>query len=298
LMDLNFFVVITLISWGIWGIADKKALLFAGKEDVLLRLYLTSWIWIPIAFLALNQNQPGWQINAEVLLWTGMAGCACVIALLAYVSAMSMAEASLVLGITAAYPLVMQFCASLFLHEKLIVERLLGALIIGGGLFLISGSAGKAQASRCQGTDLNARIIIYIVIATLTWGVTGLFDKKAVSCSSPLIVFFCKRLWDVPLFFLLLLMYKMRHQKLDWKEKMSWLWCAGSSCALGVGGYSYVAALSMASASYVITITGCYPLLMYLFALWLLKEQFNKLRCAGIALVVAGGLLVHLTSAS
>jgi drug/metabolite transporter (DMT)-like permease len=52
----------------------------------------------------------------------------------------------------------------------------------------------------------------------------------------------------------------------------------------------------MASASYVITITGCYPLLMYIFAMWLLKERFNKMRFAGILLVVVGGALVQMTA--
>jgi uncharacterized membrane protein len=53
--------------------------------------------------------------------------------------------------------------------------------------------------------------------------------------------------------------------------------------------------MSLSTASYVVVITGCYPLLMYLFALLFLKEKFNAIRFAGVVLVVAGGGLVQLS---
>ena len=301
LTELNLLVFITLICWGLWGIADKKALSYASPEDVMARLYLISGLWIPLTWLLLAWFVPSARLNGEVMFWTGLS-CSCsVIALLSYLSAMSLTEASYVLGITAAYPLVMQILASLILKEQLLLPRFAGALVIVCGLFLISGSERKRSqdsGSRVETTDEKgkkaSRILLYVVVATLTWGVSGLFDKKAVGCSTALVVFMAKRIWDVVIFFILLLFYC----RLKKKIKMSWIYCALSGCAMGIGGFTYIAALSCASASYVITITGCYPLLMYLFALWLLKERFNKLRFAGIMLVVAGGFLVQLTASS
>jgi drug/metabolite transporter (DMT)-like permease len=54
-------------------------------------------------------------------------------------------------------------------------------------------------------------------------------------------------------------------------------------------------AMTMATASYVIVITGCYPLFMYLFAMLFLKEKLDKLRVLGVLLVVLGGLMVQTT---
>ncbi len=257
------------------------------------------YLWIPTNFFLLNYFEPGWKLNNNVIFWSGLASAAYLLALLAYLAAMNMSEASFVLGMTAAYPLVFQFLANAVLGEALVPERLVGALIIGAGLFLISTTGSGSTENKGQTPSRrfpDARLLIYVVTATLTWGVYGIFDKKAVATGSPLLVFFSKTLWDGLFFFVLLAVYKLQRKQLDWKNKLAWAYCGVSESLLGIGGLTYLAALSMASASYVITITGCYPLLMYIFAMWLLKERFNKMRFAGILLVVVGGALVQMTA--
>jgi drug/metabolite transporter (DMT)-like permease len=56
--------------------------------------------------------------------------------------------------------------------------------------------------------------------------------------------------------------------------------------------------MTLTTASYVIVITGCYPLIMYIFALMFLKEKLNLIRLAGVILVVAGGGIVQLTQSA
>lgn len=317
--SLNIYVLVTLVCWGLWGIVDKKALEQVRQQDVMLRLYLLSVFWIPISLFLLNTYSPGWKLNQSVIMWTGFTSIAYLIALLAYLRAMSTSEASYVLGMTAAYPIIFQGLASLVLGEALVPQRLVGAGIIAAGLVLISGSSshnvpckgaddGEISSSiseQSAGAELKNTVkqkkdqwstLLFIMIAIISWGVYGLFDKKAVNCAPPLVVFYNKALWDFGMFFVLMLYYWLRKEKLDWKNRLSWYYCSFSECALGMGGLTYLAALSMASASYVITITGCYPLLMYLFAIWLLKEKFKKDRFVGILLVVFGGAIVQFTS--
>lgn len=296
---LSIYVFFTLFCWAIWGIIDKKALTHAKQEDVMMRLYVLVYLWIPTNFFLLNYFEPGWKLNGNVIFWSGLASAAYLVALLAYLAAMNMSEASFVLGMTAAYPLVFQFLANVVLGEAIVPERLIGALIIGAGLFLISSTRSGSSETEGQvqtGKLPDLRLLVYVITATLTWGVYGIFDKKAVATGSPLLVFFSKTLWDGLFFFVLLAVYKLQKKQIDWKNKLAWAYCGFSESLLGIGGLTYLAALSMASASYVITITGCYPLLMYLFALWLLKERFNRMRFAGILLVVVGGALVQLTA--
>jgi uncharacterized membrane protein len=74
-----------------------------------------------------------------------------------------------------------------------------------------------------------------------------------------------------------------------------WTFPILSALCLIIGGLAYLYAMSMSTASYVIVITGCYPLLMYTFAVWLLGEKVNRLRLVGIAVLVIGGIFTQLT---
>lgn len=335
-------ILITLFCWGIWGISDKKALSYVGQEDVILRLYVISFLFIPISFFALNYFQPGWGLSGEVILWSGLASASYMIAMLAYMSAMSTTEASYVLGITAAYPLIFQLVATIFLGEELLPQRMLGALIIAFGLFFIGGSGDGSEdkakgesgakedlrssrppgpptsptalvevrsgessaADRLNADDIatkqkatssiSRKTIICLLIATFTWGVYGIFDKKAVDIATPLVIYFAKTLWDLCSFFIVWPIM-LRRKKIDWRTGPAWGFAAISEFALAIGAFTYLSALARTTASYVITITGCYPLLMYLFALLLLKEKFNNIRFLGIILVVVGGIVVQLT---
>ncbi len=346
-------ILVTLFCWGIWGISDKKALSYVGQEDVILRLYVISFFFIPVAFFALQHFQPGWSLSPEILLWSGLASGSYMIAMLAYMTAMSETEASYVLGITAAYPLIFQIVATIFLGEELLPQRMIGALVIAFGLFFIGWSGESAKADKQAGdagapsestpassadqpstynptpaslvgsqsgthsaynpdseassrlesaassskSGVNEKTIICLLIATFTWGVYGIFDKKAVNIATPLVIYFAKILWDICSFFIVWPIM-LRRKKIDWKQKQSWGFAAISEFALAIGAFTYLSALSRTTASYVITITGCYPLLMYLFALLLLKEKFNKMRFLGIILVVAGGIVVQLTESA
>lgn len=294
---LNGLIFLTIICWGGWGIFDKKALEQAGQTEVMLCLYILSVPFAPLAYLILNLSVPGWTISLNSILWTGLASLCYIIALLAYLQAMKRSEASLVLGITAGYPLVLQFIAFFFLKEALVLERLVGAVIIGAGVTLIgSSSKGEKEKGQTAGSrQEKKRVLILAAVATFCWGVWGAFDKLAIQDTHPLAVYMSQRCWDIVFLVGLLVFVFMRGKKPNLSLRRTWFYCGLSELSLGLGGLSYLWALSLSSASYVVTITGCYPLLMYLLALLLLKEQFNANRFIGILLVVLGGFVVQLT---
>lgn len=303
-MSLNLFILVTIFCWGIWGIADKKALLCADQMEVIVCLYLVTIAIIPAAFIALILT-PGWQLSTTTIFWTGLAAATYGSAIFAYMEAMNRTEASYVLGITASYPLILQILATIFLKEQLVPQRLFGALIITAGLFFVGGSADTKTSGVMSGQDTNGdekkkskwKLWTSVALATLAWGVYGLFDKKALEAGTPLEVYVSQRLWDTVVLAAILLFLNLKKKKLKMRNKGLWTYCGLSGATLAVGGLCYLEALKVATASYVITITGCYPLLMYLFALLLLKEKFNKVRFLGIVLIVAGGIAVQLTAA-
>jgi drug/metabolite transporter (DMT)-like permease len=296
-MNLNLYVLITIFCWGIWGIADKKALETSTQVEVIVCLYFVTLCVTPAAVLTLSLLSPGWHLTGGTIFWTGLAALMYGPAIFAYMEAMNRTEASYVLGITASYPLILQFLAAAFLNEPLVAQRLVGALIITLGLAFVGASQGTgAEAHKgivTKGSPLTLWLLV--ALATISWGVYGLFDKKALESGTPLEVYVSQRAWDCAALLLMMLVIKLKKHPISLRSRPTWLYCAGSGFALAVGGLCYLHALTLATASYVITITGCYPLLMYLFALLWLKEKFNRRRFTGIALIVAGGIAVQLT---
>ncbi len=291
-MILNLFVAATIFCWGAWGIFDKKALETSSDRDVLLILYLLALPEIPILFFILNATVPNWHLTGAIALWSGLGSVTSSMAMFAYLFAMSRAEASYVLGITASYPLIMQFLACAFLGEHLILSRLIGGALIGLGVTVV-GKSGKTQKSQSKRDRLI--VLLCIVFATFGWGVHGLFDKKAVELADPLVVFFTRSLFDALTLIVFAIILKTSRVSVAINSKKTWQYAAFSALCLAIGYLCYLKALALATASYVVVITGCYPLLMYFFALVFLKEKFNNARFIGVLLVVIGGGLVQLS---
>jgi len=292
-VTLNILILITILCWGIWGIFDKKALDRASPQDVMLIMYLLYIPQMPVLFVLLNYLVPGWHLTAELLFWTFLITFTYTVAMVAYLLAMSKAEASYVLGITASYPVVLQVLAVFLLNETLVVSRLLGSALIGLGVAAIGGS--KKESRQAVPKQENMLMILCVALATLCWGINGIFGKKAVTIAHPLEVFFGQCLWEPVFLVLVFCLFRAQGHRWRLNNRKTWLFCSLSALSLCIGALAYLNALSMSTASYVIVITGCYPLLMYLFALFVLGEQFNRVRLGGIALVVIGGILVQYT---
>lgn len=307
-LQLNLLIAVCLLCWSTWGLFDKKALEWAGHLDVLLFQHIYYVLEVPVAWMILNQVcKSGWQVYPEVWLWSGLGSLVSSAGMLFYLIAMGRAEASFVLGITAAYPLLVQFLAHFFLHENLVSERMMGSILVGIGVALV-GSSHKhqtdihpddnhevVQAKLSAHKKQHVLILTMCLLATLCWALTGLFDKKSVNLDSPLKVYFARCVWDALFLLVMLVIYRAANYKVAWKQARVWKFAGLSSLCLSLGTLSYMFALPMCTASYLIVITGCYPLLMYLFAVIFLKERLSKMRLFGVGLVVGGGFMVQAT---
>lgn len=292
--DLNVLIAISLFCWSTWGLFDKKALEAAGHLDVLLFQHIYYLLEVPIGWLLLNLlYQSGWTIGPGVWFWTALGSLSSSGGMLFYIVAMARAEASFVLGITAAYPLIVQVLAHVFLHEALVPERMVGSVLVGIGVGLV----GSSSASKESNKKSQKLVLLMCLMATLLWGVTGLFDKKALELDLPFKIYYARCVWDAAILAVMLLIFRLINYKVAYRSPKAWKYSGFSSICLSLGTLSYMFAMTMATASYVIVITGCYPLFMYLGAVIFLKEKLSKLRLAGVVLIVAGGLLVQNTKA-
>lgn len=299
-MQLNLLVAICLACWSTWGIFDKKALEAANHLDVLLFQHIVYLVEIPITFCLLIFLYHGIAIEPAVWFWTGIAAGVSSAAMLFYLVAMSKAEASYVLGITASYPVFVQFFAWYYLHEPLIGERILGSLCVFVGVALIGLSK---QALREDSANMTARqqrhekifVLALCALATIFWGLSGLFDKIAVTIGLPFKIYYARCLWDALICLLMYLTYRTIKYKVQFNSPRAWKYSCLSALCLSLGTISYLFAMRMTSLSYVSVITGCYPLFMYLFAVIFLKERMSERRITGMGFVVIGGLMVQFT---
>lgn len=284
-------IIVALLCWGFWGIFDKKALEKSTSQNVIITHYVLHGVQIPILICVLNLIAPGWCLTASVMLWAGLAAVAYAVASVAYLIAMSKAEASYVLGVTACYPVIAIGLAVIFLGETLIIERLIGAAVVCLGVYAISLPTAKKE--KLSNIGMNKIMTVCIVLATIAWAVWGIIDKRAVSVAGPLEVCLAKYIWDLFILPIMLRIYRKQGHVIDICNRRTIFFCSLSATCLALGAWAYLTAMTHYSASYVISITACYPVLMYVLAIIFLKECFNRQRFIGIALIVIGGVFVQ-----
>lgn len=311
---LDSMVLASMFLWGSSGIFDKKALMHTTPAGQLIAVYCFSPLIAILLAVLCYYNVPDWHLTPHLMVNSFLASLGYIIATLAYLVAMTKGEASLIIGATSSYPLVAQILANLILKEPIIPERMIGCLIIVLGIIAI-GSSGfsitktvkqlfssiKTEASPDavkSAADKRSVMIclVGIFIAITGWAVRGIFDKIATDGSHPLEVNLAKYIFDTTLGVLAVLWFYFRKVDLQIKKPSLWPWASGSALCLAGGSATYYVAMAQAQASYVIAITGCYPLVMYLLALVFLKEKFNIMRAVGIGLIAIGGVLTQSTA--
>ncbi|MBX9567356.1 MAG: DMT family transporter [Candidatus Obscuribacterales bacterium] len=396
-MLVNSMVILTLLFWGAWGIFDKKALGHTAPLGQLVAVYCFSPLLAVIVALVLQVWVPGWHLTEHTLFYALLGSISYFVATIAYLVAMTKGEASLILGVTASYPLIAQALAFIMLGEPLNILRVVGCVVMIAGIIVLSGSGNakekasteeekdsnfkskteesislvdhKSVASNLnqvikpaddrsvltavnnatgtilseasgtpalpganrstavaigpgtvpvaalqlaaehqpQGSDrqqsakpshLSLACIVCVLIAVTGWAVRGMFDKIALEHPAhphPFEVYLGKFICDSVLGIGALIWLLKKRPEVNVFSRSLRPWAAGSAICLAGGSAAYYVALSKLSASYVIAITGCYPLFMYLLAVWVLKERFNMTRAIGIVLITLGGIITQWT---
>ncbi|HEY9789065.1 MAG TPA: EamA family transporter [Candidatus Obscuribacterales bacterium] len=287
---LNLLVLSCILAWGVVGIVDKLALEQVSYKAFVLAVYAFSLPTAGVVGLVAFATQPRSALSPEVIFWSACAAAAQFFSLLLYLKAMSRLEASFVIGITAAYPMITQLIAASALGESLWGTRLAGAALIGVGITAIAVS----QKSNLTGNG-NIRVIGCVVLCTLLWSVVGIFDKKAVACSSALGAYYAKCLCNLVLLAMALAWLYYKRALPSFASLKLWQFASLSALLMTIGNLAYIEALALAPASYVIVITGCYPVVMYACALVFLKERLNVKRLSGVCVIVLGAVLTQLT---
>jgi bacterial/archaeal transporter family protein len=137
-MMLMLFISLTTLFWGAAAIFDKLAL---GKTAPLAGMMVRQFILTGILLIVGigSRSMAGIShLDLRSVVFFGLSGfCGGIAGLWAYYHALRLGGASLVVPITATYPLVTVLLSWLILQESLTLSRIIGTLLIVGGVWLV-----------------------------------------------------------------------------------------------------------------------------------------------------------------
>lgn len=138
-MDFKVFVVwfLTITLWGVSSILEKVGLKTVSPLVGLFIRTSFSLIGLSITVFLLERDKILTLQLKEILILCGSGILGGFLGMLGYFSLLKAKEASLVVPLTASYPLVSTLLAVIFLKEPLTVYKLLGTTLVILGLFLL-----------------------------------------------------------------------------------------------------------------------------------------------------------------
>lgn len=285
-------IALTLMAWGVAGIFDKKAVESAAPKQVFVTFHLFLGVVALALFILLPWIYPDWHVSSGVIFWEGLNAVAALAAFLAYYYAMSMTQASWVLGITAGYPIIGQLLSTPLTGEPFKVSALGAAALVSIGVALIGWSGGEEQKTLEKKEKLT--LVFCVALSTMLWGLLGIFEKRSLEFGRPFETYFAQACWKTVLIVLVIAFLGKKGYKTAFRTPGAWKFSWLSAAGVTAGNIAYLLALTQSTAGYVITMTAGYPLVMYVFALTFLKEKLNVVRAIGILLIVLGAVVMDL----
>ena len=137
-MKLMMYLFLTTFFWGLAAIFDKLAL---GKTSpitgMMVRQFILTGLLVAVGTASGRLGTIG-TLDGRTVLFFGLSGiCGGAAGLWTYYHALRLGGASLVVPITATYPLITVLLSWLILQEALTVHRVIGTVLIVLGVWLV-----------------------------------------------------------------------------------------------------------------------------------------------------------------
>jgi bacterial/archaeal transporter family protein len=131
---LVLYAALTIVTWGFWGLFGKLAL-ERKMEPItvfLAEILISAIVAVPIAVVQYSRAaQVQWNYYGLI------SGAALAAGLVFYYLALRRSPASIVVPLTASYPLVSVALSRVFLHEQLRLPQVIGAVLVVVGIILL-----------------------------------------------------------------------------------------------------------------------------------------------------------------
>lgn len=127
--------LIAMMCWGVWSLLTKVAFDHFNWYQVLIT---TSLVSILTSLLLYFHFRPAFNIHSPGFFYAVFAGVASSIAVVAFYMALSRGKATIIVPLTALYPVVTIILSRLFLHERTTLLQSLGIALAIIAILLIS----------------------------------------------------------------------------------------------------------------------------------------------------------------
>jgi drug/metabolite transporter (DMT)-like permease len=127
-------LLVATVCWGLWGFANKQALGFLHPLDVQWIYYLPYVAAAPICYALARRSGVEFVPSQPGIFWSLAAGVCAATAFFCYMFALRGMPASGASAVSSAYPLITMALAIAMRQESFSIDRLIGCLLIIGGL--------------------------------------------------------------------------------------------------------------------------------------------------------------------
>jgi transporter family protein len=120
------YAVLTVLTWGLWGVFSKLASNYAKPRQALL-FQTVGVIAFAIVVLVIEKFKIEWSLPG--FSWAALGGFLAFIGFLTFFAALEKGTSSTVVTLSALYPMVTILISILFLHEKLTTRQGIGIVL-------------------------------------------------------------------------------------------------------------------------------------------------------------------------
>ncbi len=126
--------LVALVCWGFWGFFIKLASRYLGWTQILVISGVVSLLTAMIVFL----GKPQMDVHSPGIVYALLAGATGALALVAFYNALSAGKASIIVPLTALYPVVTIVISFLILSERISPLKGVGIALAVAAIILLS----------------------------------------------------------------------------------------------------------------------------------------------------------------
>lgn len=131
-----FWTILAMVTFGAWGFFPKLAVNYISPQSALIYQVIGGMLVGLVGLAMLNFKPETHPMGILYALLTGITG---VLGTLFYYFAASRGQISIVVSLTALYPLITIMLAIVFLHETLILKQVIGLCFAVAAIVLLAG---------------------------------------------------------------------------------------------------------------------------------------------------------------
>ena len=131
-----FWTMLAMITFGAWGFFPKLAVSYISPQSALIYQVLGGMLVGIIGLVLVNFKPETHPMGIVYALLTGITG---VLGTLFYYAAASRGQISIIVSLTALYPLITILLAIIFLHETLVLKQYIGLCFALAAIVLLAG---------------------------------------------------------------------------------------------------------------------------------------------------------------